>query len=102
MPFTGHEDCTIPLSDASAMNKAFRKRFPDQPKGYYFSMDTLNEILAQGDCVGIRFYFAIDGTGTFKITFAGVKANEDDIIGIVGVSGITCPKYCGVHNPLNS
>jgi hypothetical protein len=102
MAFTGHEDCTVTLANASTMNESFRSNYPTQPKGIYFSMDTLNSILAQTDCVGIRFYFALASTGQMRLTFAGVKANEDDILAIIGDGGLLCPPHCGVNNALNT
>ncbi len=102
MAFTGNEDCTINVNDASTMNQNFRNQFPDQPLGIYFSQKTLHEVLNQSDCVGIRFYFAADDDGELRITFAGVTAAEDDIIGIVGDNGYKCPPFCGERNVLNS
>ena len=102
MSFTGKENCTITLAEAEVLNQNFRANFPGQPLGVYFSQATLREVLAQQDCVGIRFYFACDETGELCITFAGVTSNEDDILEIIGDGGLKCPPSCGVANPLNS
>lgn len=102
MSFTGNEDHTIPVKDAAAMNKRFRDTYTDQPKGIYFSQSTLNDVLAQSNCVGIRFYFALDDSGQMRLTFCGVLANEDDIIGIVGDGGMLCPPHCGTNDALNT
>lgn len=102
MAFTGNEDCTIDINDAAALNKNFRDNYKDQPKGIYFSQATLHEVLNQENCVGIRFYFAADNEGQFTLTFAGVTADEDDILGVIGDSGIKCPDACSTPNALNS
>lgn len=102
MAFTGNEDHTITLGEGAALTKEFRKKYPSQPKGYFFSKDTLESILAQNDCVGIRFYFGAGINGTLKLVFVGAKANEDDILDIVGDGGNMCPPMCGRSNELNS
>lgn len=102
MAFTGNENHTIPVQDAAVMNKRFRDAYPAQPKGIYFSQDTLNDILAQTGCVGIRFFFALNDSHEMRLTFCGVDSSENDIIGIVGNTGILCPPNCGVADELNS
>lgn len=102
MAFTGHENHTIPISEGAALTKNFRKKFQNQPKGYFFSKDTLDSILQQTGCVGIRFYFGSDDNGTLKLVFVGAQANEDDILNIVGDGGFLCPPNCGSVNVLNS
>jgi hypothetical protein len=102
MAFTGNENHTIPVEDAAAMNKRWRDANPDQPKGVYFSQSTLNDILAQSGCVGIRFFFALTDGGDTRLTFCGVDSSENDIIGIVGNTGILCPPTCGAADALNS
>jgi hypothetical protein len=102
MSFTGNEDHTIPVEDAAEMNQRFREEYPDQPKGIYFSQATLNDILDQSNCVGIRFYFALDGDYKMRLTFCGVQENEDDILDIVGDGGMLCPPHCGTSDDLNT
>src|SRR5689334_4206325 len=102
MAFTGHEDHTITLTTGSALTKEFRKRYSTQPKGYFFSKDTLQSMLDQSDCVGIRFYFGCDSSGILKLVFCGCLDNENDILAIVGDGGNICPPACGNTNALNS
>jgi hypothetical protein len=102
MSFTGNEDHTIDAGDAATMNRRFREEYTDQPQGIYFSQTTLNNVLGQTDCVGIRFYFALDADYKLKLTFCGVLENEDDILEIVGDGGSLCPPHCGTSNELNS
>ena len=102
MAFTGQENHTITLAAGAALTAAYRTAHPTWPKGYFFSKSTLNSILAQTGCVGIRFYFGQDTAGTLKLVFAGALANEDDILTIVGDAGALCPPLCGVSNALNS
>ena len=102
MSFTGLENHTISLEDAASLNKGFRDNYPDQPKGIYFSQITLNAVLGQENCVGIRFYFAATDEGEMRLTFVGVDASENDILDTVGDGGCLCPPACGTSNCLNS
>lgn len=102
MAFTGHEDHTTTLTAGAALTKEFRRLFANQPKGYFFSMDTLNSMLAQSDVVGIRFYFGAGTDGKLKLVFAGCLADENDVLEIVGNGGAICPPNCGIANALNS
>lgn len=105
MAFTGHENHTITLAAGAALTKEFRKNFSTQPKGYFFSKDTLQSILDQTGAVGIRFYFGQEAASVgakLKLVFVAAKANEDDITAIVGDSGSLCPPACGTANSLNS
>jgi hypothetical protein len=102
MAFTGHEDHTITLTDGATLTREFRKKFSTQPKGYFFSKDTLTQMLAQSACVGIRFYFGSDADGKLKIVFCGCAGDENDILAIVGDGGAICPPNCGNTNSLNS
>jgi|SRR5687767_4324788 len=102
MSFTGNEDHTIALEDAAEMNRRFRNNYTNQPLGVYFSQATLNDVLAQEDCIGIRFYFALDEDDKMKLTFCGVTTNEDNILEIVGDGGMLCPPHCGTSDALNS
>jgi hypothetical protein len=102
MPFTGNEDFLVPIAEAAALNQRFRKMFNTQPKGVYISKKTICDILYQTDCVGIRFYFGLDTDNKLRLTYAGVLANENDILDKIGNQGILCPPSCGVSNVLNS
>lgn len=102
MAFTGNEDHTISLEEGADLTSNFRDNYPGQPQGIYFSKSTLEDVLAQSDCVGIRFYFGLTTNDKLRIVFTGVKASEDDIIGIVGDGGSLCPPACGKKNDLNS
>lgn len=94
----------VSVTAASALTGAFRKAHPSQPKCYYFSQQTLNALLNQEECVGLRFYFGQDADGVLKLVYVGVNGDEDDILdnGLVGNSGVPCPVSCSATNTLNS
>ena len=103
MAFTGHENQYISLETASAWTENYRNANPNSINGHYFSMDTINGILAQGNCLGIRVYYAIDDAGVKQLVIVGTDAYENDLYeGLIADKSIQCPPTCGAINPLNS
>ncbi|HLK96341.1 MAG TPA: hypothetical protein VK364_01105 [Hymenobacter sp.] len=105
MAFTGQEHHDVTLNDAAAMTKRYRDASINPIKGGFFGRDAIEAILAQTDCVGMRFYFALDDAQEPKMTvvLVGTKANEDDIVsGRIMDTAIPCPNRCGANNKLNS
>lgn len=104
MAFTGNEDQSITLNEASKLTKNYRdKAGQDANLGGYFSKVTFERILNQDRCVGIRFYYAEQDNGTKELVLVGVERDENDISSGELAERITpCPPYCGDSNPLNS
>lgn len=102
--FTGNETHDIPLSDAAAMTKTYRQSVPaGSRKGGFFSRTAIESILADSNCVGIRYYHGINNRGEPVIILVGADANEDDLTtGALLEFAIPCPTQCGSSNPLNS
>ena len=102
--FTGNEDHDIPLADAAAMTKLYRSSVPaGSHKGGFFGKAAIESVLAQTNCVGIRYYHGIDSRGEPVIILVGVDANENDLhTGQVLEFAIPCPNQCGANNSLNS
>ena len=102
--FTGNENHDITLDEASAMTKLYRQSVPSgSRKGGFFGRDAIEALLAQTDCVGIRYYHGIDSRGEPVIILVGVVANEDDLYaGDLLEFAIPCPNQCGANNALNS
>lgn len=104
MAFTGQENHDITLDDAAGMTKRYRDAGINRIKGGFFGRDALEAILAQSDCVGIRFYFALDAATVpdMTVVLLGAKANEDDIAnGRLAEFALPCPNQCGTTNKLN-
>lgn len=101
--FTGNEEQTITLAEASAITKNYRDTNPGQVLGGYISRKTLEDILAQSNCVGIRYYYGNNEDGSKELVVVGVLSNEDDIYqGFIGDKSFKSPPYSGVSNPLNT
>jgi hypothetical protein len=104
MAFTGNEDHYISLEAASELTKNYRdaEEYGDI-KGGFFGKTTIQRILDQEGCVGIRIYYGQDEDGTPKFVLVGVEENEDDIIeGEIAQASTPCPPDCGSSNELNS
>jgi hypothetical protein len=104
MAFTGNEDHTITLEEASRLTRNFRKSAePGSKLGTFFGKSTLQQILDQRDCVGIRYYYGLKDDGTPVLVLVGADANENDMVdGIIAEKGIPCPPACGEPDVLNS
>ena len=104
MTFTGNEDHSINIDDASNLTKNYRKSAgPDSILGGYISENALRKILDQEGCVGIRYYYGENESAKPELVLVGVKSNTDDIYdGEIMERAILCPPHCGKDNPLNS
>ena len=105
MSFTGNENHSISLKDASLLTANFRTSHPSSMtiKGFYFGKTAIQDILNQTDCVGIRIYFGEDNSNNPKLVLVGVRANEDDIEnGHLAEYGLPCPPHNSAANSLNS
>ena len=104
MSFTGKENHSISLIDASKLTLTFRKSNTVGARiGGFFGKDTIQEILGQPDCVGIRYYYGLDDDGEKVLVLVGVNADENDLYeGILAEIAKPCPPRCPTKNPLNS
>jgi hypothetical protein len=61
------------------------------------------EILDQSECVGIRFYFAINDEGEKTLVLVGADSDQNDLEeGLIADWAYPCPKICSKRNRLNS
>lgn len=103
MSFTGNENHNITLQEAAEMTENYRNAHPGAIKGFFYGKETLQNILNQANCVGIRIYYAQDNTGAPKLVLVGADGNENDLYnGVLAEFGFPCPDHCSSPNPLNS
>lgn len=104
MEFTGNEDHSISLTEASVLTKNYRDSIGGSAiLGGYFSKAIIQEILNQQDCVGLKYYYGKGSNGTPQLVILGVNGSGGDLYnGILGNRSMPCPPYCGPWNPLNS
>jgi hypothetical protein len=109
MAFTGNEDHSISLLDAAELTKNYRDAGINGVKAEFFGKTTLEGILDQQNCVGLRIYFGLKlgelgEPDKLCLVITGAKANEDDIIDedYLAEFGLPCPSRCGTSNVLNS
>ena len=103
MSFTGNEDHSISLQEAADWTENYRDKNPGEIKAHFFGKTTLQAILDQEDCVGIRIYYALNDEGKKCLVLTGANANEEDLYnGVLAEKGKTCPPNCDVNSPLNA
>ena len=100
--FDGREGGQITLAAGAALTSTFRTNFSSQPKGRFFGREILESILAQTDCVGIRFYFGQNSNNQFELVICGADAAGDDMLDLIADISVPCPSYCSSSNDLNS
>jgi hypothetical protein len=104
MSFNGNEGAFITLEEGSVMTANYRNTIQQgEVIGQFIRRDLIQDILAQTDCVGIRFYYAIDENGSKNLVCVGVDQNENDLTeGLIADRFKSCPPKCSKRNPLNS
>ena len=102
--FTGKEDHSISLEDASNMTRNFQlQAAPNQIIGGFFGKDAGVAIISQDGAVGLRYYYGMDDEGTPHIILIGVNADGNDMIdGLLAERALMCPPSCPESNDLNS
>jgi len=102
--FTGKEDHSISLEDASNMTRNFQlQAAPNQIIGGFFGKDAVLAIISQDGAVGLRYYYGLDDEGTPHIILIGVNADENDMTdGLLAERALMCPPNCPEINDLNS
>jgi hypothetical protein len=92
------------ISDAVARNMRLRylKKYGNRSTALTagaYSRDIFDKILAQPQCVGVRFYPGLDTGGRLTLLFCGVDNRGDDILaGIIGDTPWRCPPLCSSAN----
>jgi len=102
--FTGMEDHTISLKEAGELTRNFRKHAgTGAVKGKYFSRAAVEQILAQEDAAGIRYYYGEGNDGKAQMVIVGVDTFGRDIHdGFIYGNPLPAPRFTQEANPLNS
>jgi hypothetical protein len=102
MSFNPNENHSITLAEASVMTKAYRDANINSKIGGFFGKDAVQEILNQIDCVGLKFYFALDN-GNLTLVLCGATTDENDLyLGYLAEDCKEDPPHHSSNNPLNS
>lgn len=99
---TGSNNHVITLTQATKYIQNYSAAPTYAIKGAYFDRSIFDKILAQTDCVGIRYYYGRKDDGTPCIVLVGVDSKGSDLTaGILGDDAIPCPPLCPPFSPLN-
>jgi len=104
--FTGTEDNEISCNDAALLTQNYRDAqalSSNYVKVEYFSKASLESVLDQSGCVGIRIYYGLDDNNVQRLDIVGADANENDMVtGVILEHGTVCPPICVSPKNLNS
>ena len=101
--FTGHENHSISLSDATTLTRNFRATAPSNAVlCEFFGRDAVLGILNQTSAVGLRIYYGKKDDGTPVLVLVGVTAEGQDLTGgPLAEIGYPCPPICPGGSVLN-
>ncbi len=102
MPFTGKEDHFISIEEAQKLVSNYQSKIKESDiKAYYVGKDSLQKVLQQDGCVGVRIYFGEDEEGKLQLVIVGVNSEEKDLDeGYVLERFWPCPPYCNKESKL--
>ena len=102
MSFNPNQDHSISLAEAAVLTKAYRDANPGAKIGGFFGKVAIETILNQPNCVGLKYYFAIEN-GEPTLVLCGAEANQDDLyLGSLAENDDADPPNSSTPNPLNS
>lgn len=102
-PYFGKRKHRVSHATARRFRLRLRKKYPGkraplQVGSYHRKI--FDTILAQENCVGIRFYPGIDGRGRLTLLFCGIngQTGNDILEGAIGDIPVRCPPMCSGQN----
>lgn len=103
MPISPNSGSEISLQEAQTLATAFRTKFPKEIKAAFVGVETLNLILNQSDCIGVRIYNGYDSDlGRLAPVLVGVDSTGKDMTdGVILDRLKLCPEFCDTSSPLS-
>ncbi len=106
MPLSGNEDNKITFEEGAVMTRDYRKTItPGSVIANCYSKDSIQLLLDQPGCKGIRAYFGLNADKLPCLVIVGVDQYGNDQIGSTYNcmdTGQQCPPDCSENNILNS
>lgn len=66
--------------------KDFQDAHPDEIQAYFIGRNIIEQMLAQPDCVGIRFYNALNEAGQKTLVYVGIDSKDNIIKEITSIN----------------
>lgn len=101
MSFNGNEGQQVTLEEGAQYTARHRAANPGAIKGVFFGRNHIEKILSQGDCKGLRLYFAENVDGSKTLVMVGADSAENDLLNFVFEMAAPCPNKCSIDNLLN-
>lgn len=90
----------IELAEAKDLVFRHRADHPDQPRAELFHRGSLDTMLAQPGCAGVRIYRGKAADGRRHFVMVGVDGQGLDLVGgILMEMSWPCPPYCDIESP---
>lgn len=103
MPISPNSGSKITLQDGQTLVSAFRTKFPKEIKAAFVGVETLNLILNQTDCIGVRIYNGYNADlGGLAPVLVGVDSTGKDMTNGIIIDRLKpCPDECDETSDLN-
>ena len=105
MAFTGNEGAPIDDQVAGGWTRRYRKTYPNATQAHFFGRTILEQMLAETNSRGLRFYYGIDDAGRPQLLAVAADAEQNDLLGtncIVADESSCGPPWSSCSNPLNT
>ena len=102
--FDGKEDHMITLEEGREYTARYRATIePGEKLGGFFGREAIENIMAQEEAVGIRYYYGMDESGNEVMVLVGTDEDGQDMTdGVIAEKSLPCPPWCSNQNALNS
>lgn len=103
MEFTGDENHSVSLKEASRWTRKYREEAGQGTiKGGFFGGNAVKQLLDQEKAVGLRYYYGINDEDQPVLILVGVDNEGRDLVSgyVAELSGL-CPPDCDNLSPLN-
>ena len=85
----------ISLEEAQAFINAFRKKYPNEIHSLFVGSNTIEGILEQEGCIGIRIYNGYnENEQRLNSVLVGVDNQGEDMRAIISDEMLPCPSNC--------
>src|SRR5687768_16796195 len=89
------------ISREDAVRLLSRRPVKITERGGHLPRGTIDLILTQPGCAGLRFYFGTKADGSLTIVFVGIDENERDMSdGVIAEDYFPCPPFCDATSAL--
>jgi hypothetical protein len=102
MKISGKEGGPIDRAIAKRWTANYRRAGRGKVRSHLFGVETIQQILGQEGCVGMKAYYALDDDGQEQLLLVGTDAEGNELQeGLIMDKSKVCPPECGSTGELD-